>query len=211
MTSINAPVTIPSRPAAAPRLAWLYLTSRRTPTALIALAACGAALHLLLHWTPVTGGFATQLPLLVVGAAAAVVGATVRSPFDESERATGRRLPLLRLAVSLAMTGAAYGALAGGAANAHLAIGYTGLLRDLVGLVGITLLTARFGGGNLAWLGTLSYLLLAVTGVGLEWTTPWLWPARPALDTGGAICATLAFTGGLLAVTFRGTRETGRD
>ena len=51
-----------SAPAARPgpawlRLAWLYLVSRRAPTALVLLAGCGAllwaALHL--HWT-VAGG-----------------------------------------------------------------------------------------------------------------------------------------------------------
>jgi hypothetical protein len=189
----------------------LYLTSRRTPAALIALAACAGGLHLMLHWTPVTGSFATQLPTLIIGAAAAVIGASMRSPFDESERATGARLPLLRLAASVALTGVAYGVLAGGAAGAQLAAGATGLLRDLIGLVGVTLLTATLVTGNLAWLGTLSYLLLALTGIAQGWTTPWLWPARPPTDTGAAICAIVTFAAGLVAMTVRGTRENGRD
>ena len=193
------------------RLVGFYLLSRRVPAALAALVAGAVALHLVLHWTPTSGSFATVLPLLVVGAAAAVVGASLRSPFDESERATGVRLPVLRGATSTGLTAIGYGVLALGAADAHLTLGAVGLLRDLAGVVGVTLLVAALGSGNLAWLGTLSYLLLAITAVPLGWTTPWLWPARPPTDHGAAICAGLAFLAGLAAVTIRGARDSGRD
>jgi hypothetical protein len=188
VTAFAVPATpTPSRLAAAARLARLYLRSRRIPAAVATLVACAGVLHLVLHWTPATGSFATQLPMLVIGAAAAVVGAGLRSPFDESEQATGLRLPLLRLAASAALTALAYTALAGGAADAHLTFGAAGLLRNLTGIVGVTLLTAALASGNLAWLGTLSYLLLALTALALGWTTPWLWPARPPTDTGAVI------------------------
>ncbi len=193
------------------RLGRLYLTSRRVPAAIAALAGCAVALHLVLRWSVTAGTFATQLPLLVVGAAAAVVGATHRSPFGEAERATGSRLPVLRFIASLCLAAVAYGALAAGAAGTALTFGATGLLRDLGGIVGVTLLTAAFASGNLAWLGTLTYLLLAMTAVALGWTTPWLWPARPPLDAGAAACAAATYLIGLAAVTSRGTRDTGRD
>jgi hypothetical protein len=200
-----------SRPAMAARLARLYLLSRRVPAAMVALGATAVALHLVLHWAPVVGGFAVELPLLATGAAAVVIGAGLRSPFDESERATGVPLPLLRLGNTAAVSAIAYGALAAGAVGARLPSGAVGLLRDLTGVVGVTLLAAAFGRGSLAWLATLSYLLLAMSAVTLGWTTPWLWPARPPTDHGAAICATLAFVAGLTAVTVRGPRETGRD
>jgi hypothetical protein len=210
MTSLAAPaMSVPT--AALTRLLRLYLASRRTGYAVLAFAICAGGLHLLLHWTPVTGSFATQLPVLIVGAAAAVIGANARSPFDESEQATGRRLPLLRLSSSIATTAVAYGALAAGVTGAHLRVGAVGLLRDLTGVVGVTLLAAALGSGNLAWLGTLSYLLLALTGIAQAWTNPWLWPTRPSTDTGAAICAILTFAAGLAAITIRGTRENAPD
>src|SRR5204863_474415 len=136
-------------------------------------------------------------------AAAATTAASQRSPFDEAERATGVRPPQLRLAAGTGLAALAYGTLAAGAADAHLAFGAVGLLRNLVGVVGVTLLTAALGSGNLAWLGTLGYLLLAMTAVSLGWTTPWLWPARPPTDRGAAICAGLVFLAGLAAITIR--------
>ena len=193
------------------RLGRLYLTSRRVPAAIGALAGCALVLHLVLGWSVTTGTFATQLPLLVIGATAAVVGATHRSPFGEAEKATGIRLPALRFAASLGLAALAYGALAAGAAGTGLTFGATGLLRDLGGIVGVTLLTAALASGNLAWLGTLTYLLLAMTAVALGWTTPWLWPARPPLDSGAAACAAATYLVGLAAVTGRGARDTGRD
>jgi hypothetical protein len=109
------------------------------------------------------------------------------------------------------MTAVAFGLLAAGAAGAHLFSGTTGLLRDLTGLAGVTLLSAAFASGNLSWLGTLSYLLLAVTAIGLAWTTPWLWPARPPADRGAAICTALVFASGLVGATRYGARNTGRS
>ena len=38
------------------------------------------------------------------------------------------------------------------------------------------------------------------------WTTPWLWPARPPHDLGGALCAGLVFAAGIVAATVRGAR-----
>jgi len=42
-----------------------------------------------------------------------------------------------------------------------------------------------------------------------RWTTPWIWPARPAHDRGAAICAGLAFSAGIVAVTLLGARDAG--
>jgi hypothetical protein len=39
------------------------------------------------------------------------------------------------------------------------------------------------------------------------WTTPWLWPARPAQDRGAMICAALVFAAGLTAITLRGALD----
>ena len=41
-------------------------------------------------------------------------------------------------------------------------------------------------------------------------TTPWIWPARPPDDVGGALCAGLVFAAGLAAITLRGARDEAR-
>jgi hypothetical protein len=206
-----APELAPARQTRSPgsaraglRLVRLYLASRRVLTCLLVLAACAIALRTALHWLPRTGAYSRQIPLIIEAGAAAAIGVTARSPFGESERVTGRWLPMLRLGVSLALAGAAFGALAAGAASAHLAGGSLGLLRDLGGLAGIALLAAAALGGALSWIGPIGYLGVTLPALAGRWTTPWAWPARPPADRGAAICAALVFAAGIAAVTLRG-------
>jgi hypothetical protein len=56
------------------------------------------------------------------------------------------------------------------------------------------------------------------TGPGLytDWhppilTTPWIWPARPPDDAGGALYAAVVFAAGIVAITVRGARESAND
>jgi hypothetical protein len=206
-----APELAPARETGPPgsaraglRLVRLYLASRRVLTCLLVLAACAIALRTALHWLPRTGAYSRQIPLIIEAGAAAAIGVTARSPFGESERVTGRWLPMLRLGVSLALAGAAFGALAAGAASAHLAGGGLGLLRDLGGLAGIALLAAAVLGGALSWIGPIGYLGVTLPALAGHWTTPWAWPARPPTDRGAAICAALVFAAGIAAVALRG-------
>ena len=113
-----------------------------------------------------TGLPARQFPLLIETAAAAAIGVVTRSPFGEPERGTGRWLPVLRLGAAVALTAAAFGALAAGSAAAHLDYGYLGLLRDLAGMTGIALLAAAVVGGSLCWIGPLGYWMLAAYAIG---------------------------------------------
>jgi hypothetical protein len=189
------------------RLIRLYLASRRVLGALLVLLACAVAVRTALHWLPRTGVFSRQIPLIIEAGAAAAIGVTARSPFGEPERVTGRWLPVLRLGVSLALAGAAFGALAAGAASAHLAGGALGLLRDLGGVIGIALLAAAVAGGGLSWIGPIGYLGVTMAALSGDWATPWTWPARPPHDRGAAICAVLVFAAGLAAVTLRGARD----
>lgn len=193
------------------RLTRLHLASRRVPASLLALAIVAAALRIVLHWTPASGAYSVQFPLILATAAASIVGVTTRSPIGEPERATGRWLPWLRLGTVLALAGVACGALALGSVGGHLAIGTLALLRDLAGLTGIGLLTAVVLGAGVSWIGPLSYLALGIYAVQEGWTTPWLWPARPAHDRGAAICAALVFAVGVAAITVRGALESSRD
>jgi hypothetical protein len=193
------------------RLVRLHLASRRALTCLLALAACAVALRTALHWMPGGGVASRQLPLTIEAGAAAVIGVTTRSPFGEPERATGRWLPFLRLGATMAVAGAAIGALAAGSASAHLAGGALGMLRDLAGLTGIALLAAALLGGSLAWVGPLAYLVVTLHALGAAWTTPWIWPARPPHDLGAALCAALVFAAGVTVITIRGARDSARE
>jgi hypothetical protein len=193
------------------RLVRLYLTSRRALTCLLVLVAFAVALRTALHWMPRGGVASRQLPLTIEAGAAALIGVTTRSPFGEPERATGRWLPFLRLGTVMVLAGAAVGALAAGAASAHLAGGILGMLRDLAGLTGIALLTAALLGGALAWVGPTAYLAVMLYALQAAWTTPWVWPARPPHDRGAALCAALVFAAGVVVTTVRGARDTARE
>jgi hypothetical protein len=85
-------------------------------------------------------------------------------------------------------------------------------VRNVAGLTGIGLLCAAVLGGPLAWTGPLAYLVIGVYGLYTDWhppalSTPWIWPARPPHDVGGALCAAAVFAAGLAAITLRGARE----
>jgi hypothetical protein len=209
-----APELAPAREARPPgparagaRLVRLYLASRRALTCLLVLAACAVALRTALHWLPRTGVLSRQIPLIIEAGAAAAIGVATRGPFGEAERVTGRWLPLLRFGVSLALAGAAFGALAAGSASVHLDGGTVGLLRDLGGLAGIALLAAAAAGSGLSWIGPIGYLGVTLPALSGRWATPWVWPARPPQDRGAAICAVLVLAAGLAAVTLRGARD----
>ena len=193
------------------RLVRLHAASRHVLTCLVVLAACAIALRTALHWLPRSGVYARQIPLTIEAGAAAVIGVTTRSPFGEPERATGRWLPWLRLAASVGLTGIAVGALAVGTAAAHLAGGVAGLARDVAGFTGIALLTAAALGGALAWIGPMAYLAVTLPALTENWTTPWIWPARPPHDRGAAICAALVFAAGVAVITVRGARDRSRE
>ena len=202
-----------TRRVAGARLVWLHLVSRRVPVALVALAACGAALRaaLVWHWGQGSGNAGLQLPVLFEAGAAAVIAVTSYSPFGEPERATGRWLPWLRLGAALALTGAAIGVLAAAATAARLPGGTLAIVRNVAGATGIGLLSAAIIGGALAWIGPIAYVVVAEVALLQAWTSPWTWPARPPHDRGAAICAALVFAAGITITAVRGARDSVSD
>jgi hypothetical protein len=209
-----APVP-PARPGRAQfRLLRLFLLSRRVPGALGVLTGLGALLWAALHWHwNIAGGPAAQqvIPLVIETGAAAVIAVASYGPFGEPERATGRRLPWLRLASALILTVAAVGALAAGATGGYLPGGTLALVRDVGGMAGLGLLSAVALGGAFGWTGPMAYWLITESALAAGWTTPWIWPARPPHDTGAAICAGLVFAAGLATFTLRGARTSIRE
>lgn len=191
------------------RLVGLHLASRRVPAALAALAACALVLWIVLYWHWIQGSdpLAQQLPLVIETGAATVIAATTREPFGEQERVTGRWLPYLRLAAAIALTAIAVGALSAASAAADLPGGTLDVLRNVAGLAGISLLSCTVLGA-LAWIGPVTYLAIAEYALAANWQTPWIWPTRPPHDLGAALCATVVFIAGTLAITVRGARNT---
>jgi len=200
------------RLAAGARLAWLHLRSRRVPAALLALALLGGALRAVLHWHLMSGGaFTQQGPMVLEAGAAVLIAITTHSPFGETERATGRWLPYLRLGAALALTGIAIGALQLGVTGAGLPGGVLILARNVIGITGIGLLASLVTGGLLAWIPPVGYLGFAEYALNAAWRNPWTWPVRPPADRGAWICAAGVFAVGLAAVTFRGARTSLAD
>jgi hypothetical protein len=207
-----APVTGP--PSGLLRLGRLFLVGRRAPAAAGLLAGFGAVLWAALHWHwGIAGGTGAQefVPLVVETSAAAIIAVTTYNPFGETERAAGRWLPWLRLAAAVGLTVAAFGALAAGSTGGYLPGGSLALLRDVGGMTGLGLLCAPVLGGAFAWVGPMAYLVLAEGAFAGSWTTPWMWPTRPPGDLGGALCASLVFVAGVVAVTVWGARQHDRE
>ena len=191
------------------RLAWIHLRSRRVPAGILALAVCGAVLHVALHWhwTFNSGPYAQQVPLIIEAGAATVIAVTAHSPFGETERAAGRWLPYLRLLTAAGMCGLAIALLQLGAAGESLNEGVVVLARNVIGITGIGLLCSLVTGGLLAWTLPLGYMLFCQYALLEAWTAPWTWPARPPADRGAWICASVVFALGLAAYTLRGARD----
>ena len=210
-----SPAAPPAWPApAAARLLWLHVRSRRVPAALAGLLACGAVLGagLNYHWFS-AGAAAVEIPMLLEAGAAAIIVVTAHSPFGEPERATGRWLPFLRLALVLALCGAAIGVIAAGAAagynpkaGVYLADGILPVARDTLGFTGVGLLVALLAGGLLAWIGPLAYQAVCQFALIAGYTEPLTWASRPPGDSGGWVCALVVFAVGLVAFTIRGPR-----
>jgi hypothetical protein len=203
------------RVPAVARLVWLYLRSRRAPSALVALLACGFVLWVALkyHWWYGSGNASDELPSLLTACAAAIIGVTTHSPFGEPERATGRWLPFLRPALILALCGAAIGFLALGAAVAYdpragvgLVHGVLPVVRNLLGFTGVALLFSLVIGGLLSWIGPLAYVLICQCAAIANYSEPITWAARPPTDRGGWIAALVVFAASLAAFTVRGPR-----
>ncbi len=190
------------------RLVWLHLRSRRVPAGILALAVCGALLHVALqwHWAFNSGPYAQQVPLIIEAGAATVIAVTAHSPFGETERSAGHWLPYLRLFAAAGMCGLAIALLELGAAGESLNEGVLVLARNVIGITGIGLLCSLVTGGLLAWTLPLGYMAFCQYALLEAWTAPWTWPVRPPADRGAWSCACAVFAAGLLLFTILGPR-----
>lgn len=212
----SSPVPAAPRRAWPPvvRLLWLRLRSHRVPAALAGLAACAVTLWagFNFHWFA-GAKVTTEIVMLLEACAAAIIVVTTHSPFGETEKATGRWLPVLRFAVILALCGAAIGLLAAAAAaaydpaaGAYLADGLLPVVRNTLGFTAVGLLLSLYSGGLLAWIGPLVWQGVCQLAIIQNYSEPVTWAARPADDRGGWIAAMAVFAAGLAAYTVRGPR-----
>ena len=203
-----APAAAARRTPAGIRLTWLHLRTRRVPAAVLALAMCGVVLHVALqwHWAFNSGPYAQQVPMIIEAGAASVIAVTAHSPFGETERATGRWLPCLRLLAAIGLTGLAILALQLGAAGETLTGGIAVLARNVIGFTGLGLACSLVTGGLLAWTLPMGYMAFCQYALLEAWTAPSTWPVRPSADRGAWICASAVFAAGLLLFSVRGPR-----
>lgn len=194
---------------------WLHWRSRRAPATLAALAACAVVLWAALahHWGATPAGVTSEVPMLIEACAAAVIVVTSHSPFGEPEQATGRWLPVLRLAMALALCGIAIGVLALAAAAAYdsrarvsLIGGIPGVAQNVMGFAGVGLIFALVTGGLIAWIGPLSFMAICQFALVARYSEPLTWAARPSTDRGGWIAAMVVFTVALAAFLSKGPR-----
>jgi hypothetical protein len=194
-----------------PSLAYLYLASRRTQPAVVALGACALALRIALHWHWDAYG-ALQLPLIAEAACAVIVTGACGGPFGDVERSAGSRLPWLRLSSTFGLVAVTVGALSVGASTGHVAGGLFDIVRNTAGLVGAGLIAATLLGVGFAWVATVVILFVGVYGLYSLWhgpalTSPWVFPARPPHDLGGALCAIAFFVIGVTLIGLHGARR----
>ena len=185
------------------RLAYLYMRARQADRAVgyIALTALFAW-----AWQYIGGESIPRVgPLMIVPplGAAVVIGNGNLAPFGELETTMSLPLAPLRLLHMLGLLMVAVLGLA--AANGLPAWAIT---RNIAGLTGLTLLTARLFGGTLAWTLPLCFSIQALE------TSPdpaWNWPMHGAGDPRAAAIAAVLLLIGLSAIMPGGAPDRFRE
>ena len=185
-----------------PRLVWLHLRSRRAPLALTLITAIAAVLRLMQPWATGPGPFAGTLPLALATGAAAIIAASTQSPFADPEHATWPA-PRLRLIHVAAFVLAAAGLLG----LARLGHDPFAAIRNLAGLTGLALITATLISAPLAWITPLAYVFYCGGAIDGQIVNLWSWPALPSTNHSATVIALLLLSGGTLAITRFGARD----
>jgi hypothetical protein len=193
------------------RLIRLHLRSRQSgPTALI-LTGIALALRAGHPFIAGTGIFAQVLLLLLATAAASVITASTRTPFGETERTASAPLPTLRLTHLSALLAVAAALFTVALATGTYAAGTIAVLRDLAGLAGIALLTARLLGPHLSWTLPIAYVVICGNTLDAQITSLWTWPNLPSTEHTASLIAIALLATGVTAVTLAGPRDRATD
>lgn len=138
---------------------------------------------------------------------ACVIGLSMGSPLDEFDRMAARPLWPLRLAQIVVLVAPAMALVVLVASSLEGAITQFSAARNLVGLVGLSLITGRLAGSRLSWVPGLLLCITAATLGDPRSTLPaWDWLVRTDSDYQAAVVAwALGFVG--LMAGLAGTRE----
>ena len=192
------------------RLAWLYLRARLAGLAAAGLVGVAAATWFLLGLSddrPLIKLILIVLPL----APAAVIGASLRSPFGETEVTASRPLPPLRLGHLAGLLAVA--ALALAAANTAAPgedFGWL-LVRNGAGYAGLALVGGRLVGAAASWVVPVAYgmfVVVAPLARALDRESPWLWPLHPPVERPATLIALALLLAGLAIAVVFGPRNT---
>lgn len=197
------------------RLAWLYLRSRRTGRALLALVAMAALgmlwANTMMQVPMLRGNNQIYIPVMffIPLLSATVIGVAAYSPFGDVERAVSRSLPRLRLAHLGGLLIAALATLAFAATDWQYDQATLILARNLAGFAGLAFLGAVLLGSGLSWIVPMAYAIVAyrlgaIAPGKFAW---WAWPMQPVRNDLAWILALGLFLFGLSALTLRGPRE----
>lgn len=148
-------------------------------------------------------------------AVASVVGTGAGSPFGEAERTAARPLSPLRfghlagLLLCAAMLLVVV-LLSFDLEGALLDQPLPALFRNLMGLCGMALLTARLLGARLSWTVPLAFVMIAYLRARLPDDTfaAWAWQMQPGWDGVSWVVAAVLIVAGLVVVCLYGARET---
>lgn len=208
-------------PVPTTRLVVLYVRSRRIGWAVLTLALLAVGSWIGSAWLfaqPEFGiGNGSLRPLLIFAtfAAASVIGTSASAPFGETERTAARPLPPLRfghLAALLLIAGSLLVSvlISFDLENVRSSHPVLALVRNLGGLVGLTLLTARLFGARLSWTVPLVFVMISYLTARLpdDNFAAWAWHMQPGRDGLSWIIAAALIFAGLAVVSLYGTRET---
>lgn len=200
--------------ALAARPWYLFARSRRAPSTTLALA----VLALLEAWlgpasVRLTGNESISIPWAIVlpCVMASIVGLGTRTPMASLERAAARSMVdtrMTHLAYLLALSAAL---VAAGSWRITGELTWVAGVRNVLGMIGLALITAWLLGGGLAWILPIAFTLTTMFGgASTAGIRGWAWPVLPDADrTSWAVAVGLAVLGTLL-VGLGGTAESRR-
>jgi hypothetical protein len=193
------------------KLLWLFARTRGLPWAiagLLTVFAVGIGLgqkRMVLRYGSDAGiPYAILLPVL----SASMVAAARKSSMHGFERASARPMPMYRcvaLAALLVHRGRPLDCDPRSTRSDRIDLDF----RNLSGLTGLGLISARLFGGRLAWIFpcTLIVMVVSLTSSVDTANSLWVWPVKPDKDLASMLIAACLFVIGAALVAAGGTRE----